>query len=131
MPNDYQIYLHDTPAKALFEHTRRDASHGCIRLSDPLGLARFLLRDRISTGPRPGSARRRAPVCPTTVRLRQRVPVMITYATAVARSNGDVFFYQDIYGHDRALTGCCRPPLPRVDGPHPAWLVVLLPTGYY
>jgi len=114
MPNDYQIYLHDTPAKAMFERTRRDASHGCIRLSDPLGLARFLLRDQIDWT----EARIRAAAgagVPTTVRLRRRVPVLITYATAVARQNGDVFFYQDIYGHDRTLDRLLRKgyPYPR------------------
>lgn len=114
MPNDYQIYLHDTPAKALFERTRRDASHGCIRLSDPLGLARFLLRDQIDWT----EARIRAAAAagvPTTVRLRRRIPVVITYATAVARQNGDVFFYQDIYGHDRTLDRLLRKgyPYPR------------------
>lgn len=114
MPNDYQIYLHDTPAKALFERTRRDASHGCIRLSDPLGLARFLLRDQIDWTEARIRAAANAGV-PTTVRLRQRVPVMITYATAVARQNGDVFFYQDIYGHDRTLDRLLRKgyPYPR------------------
>ncbi len=114
MPNDYQIYLHDTPAKTLFERTRRDASHGCIRLSDPLGLARFLLRDQIDwTDSRIRAAA--AAGVPTTVRLRQRIPVMITYATAVARQNGDVFFYQDIYGHDRTLDRLLRKgyPYPR------------------
>lgn len=114
MPNDYQIYLHDTPAKALFERTRRDASHGCIRLSDPLGLAKFLLRDQIDWT----EARIRAAAAggvPATVRLRRRIPVMITYATAVARQNGDVFFYQDIYGHDRTLDRLLRKgyPYPR------------------
>jgi murein L,D-transpeptidase YcbB/YkuD len=107
MPNDYQIYLHDTPAKALFERTRRDASHGCIRLSDPLGLARFLLRDQLDwTEARIRGAA--AAGVATTVHLRQRIPVVITYATAVARQNGDVFFYQDIYGHDRTLDRLLR-----------------------
>jgi murein L,D-transpeptidase YcbB/YkuD len=102
MPNDFQIYLHDTPSKALFERTRRDASHGCIRLGDPLGLAKFLLRDqpdwtddRIHTAMNAGE--------PTPVRLLQPVPIIITYATALARLDGDVFFYPDIYGHDKTL----------------------------
>lgn len=114
MPNDLQIYLHDTPSKAMFERTRRDASHGCIRLSDPLGLAKFLLRDQIDWT----EARIRAAASagePTTVRFRQPIPVLITYATAVARQNGDVFFYQDIYGHDRTLDRLLRKgyPYPR------------------
>ena len=46
LPNEHNIYLHDTPARALFSRTRRDFSHGCIRLADPFGLAWFLLHDR-------------------------------------------------------------------------------------
>jgi L,D-transpeptidase YcbB len=102
MPNDFQIYLHDTPSKALFERTRRDASHGCIRLGDPLGLTKFLLRDqpywsddRIHAAMNAGE--------PTPVRLLAPVPIIITYATALARLDGEVYFYPDIYGHDKTL----------------------------
>lgn len=102
MPNDFQVYLHDTPSKALFERTRRDASHGCIRLGDPMGLARFLLRDQPDWTPERMETAATAPA-PTTVRLRHPTPVVITYATAVARENGDVFFYADVYGHDKVL----------------------------
>lgn len=102
MPNDFQVYLHDTPSKAMFERTRRDASHGCIRLGDPLALARFLLRDQPDWTPEKIEAAATGPE-PTTVRLREKIPVIITYATAVARENGDVFFYSDIYGHDKVL----------------------------
>lgn len=102
LPNDFQIYLHDTPAKALFERTRRDASHGCIRVSDPLGLTKLLLRDQ----PEWTDERIRAAMnadAPTPVRLRTPVPILITYATALARLDGEVFFYADIYGHDKTL----------------------------
>jgi murein L,D-transpeptidase YcbB/YkuD len=102
MPNDFQVYLHDTPARTLFERTRRDASHGCIRVGDPFALARFLLRDQ----PEWTVARMMAAMSagePTTVPLRSPVPVYITYASAVARPSGEVFFYPDIYGHDRTL----------------------------
>jgi murein L,D-transpeptidase YcbB/YkuD len=107
MPNDYQVYLHDTPAKALFERTRRDASHGCIRLGDPLALAKFVLRDqpewteeKIRDAMNSGE--------PVTVRFRERIPVYIIYATALAVQNGDIFFYPDVYGHDRALDRLLR-----------------------
>jgi murein L,D-transpeptidase YcbB/YkuD len=102
MPNDFQIYLHDTPSKALFERTRRDTSHGCIRLADPLGLAKLLLRDQPDwTDDRIHAAMNAGE--PTPVRLRAPVPVIITYATALARLDGEVYFYPDIYGHDRTL----------------------------
>jgi murein L,D-transpeptidase YcbB/YkuD len=102
MPNDFQVYLHDTPSKALFDRTRRDASHGCIRLGDPFALAKFLLRDQPEwTDDRIRGAMNAGE--PTPVRFRNKVPVYIIYATALAVANGDVFFYPDIYGHDRTL----------------------------
>jgi L,D-transpeptidase YcbB len=102
LPNDYQVYLHDTPSKSLFEHSRRDASHGCIRLEDPLALARLVLRDqpewteeKIREAMKGDQSLR--------VDLTHPIPVFIVYGTAIARENGDVYFYSDIYGHDRTL----------------------------
>ncbi len=128
MPNDFQVYLHDTPTKSTFERTRRDASHGCIRLGDPFTLARFLLRDQ----PEWPDDRIRAAMNagePTTVRFRAPVPVYITYATAVARPTGDVFFYPDIYGHDRTLDRLLQKgyPYPRGAGPTAAAVPVANP----
>ncbi len=86
----------------MFERTRRDASHGCIRLGDPLALARFLLRDQPDwTEERIRSAMNAGE--PTPVRFRAPVPIMLTYATALASISGDVFFYPDIYGYDGTL----------------------------
>lgn len=119
MPNDHQVYLHDTPSKALFERTRRDASHGCIRLGDPLALAKFLLRDQPEWTDDAIRAAMQAEV-PTTVRFRERIPVHITYATAVARENGDVYFYPDIYGHDRTLEALLRKGYPYRAAARPA-----------
>ena len=45
LPNPYNVYLHSTPAQALFGESRRDFSHGCVRVSDPVGLAQYVLRD--------------------------------------------------------------------------------------
>jgi murein L,D-transpeptidase YcbB/YkuD len=102
LPNDYQVYLHDTPSRSLFGRSRRDASHGCIRLEDPFALARFVLRDqpewtdeRIRTAMKRDTSER--------VNLTHPIPVFIVYGTAIARENGDVYFYSDVYGHDRAL----------------------------
>ncbi len=101
-PNEFNVYLHDTPAQSVFRQARRDASHGCIRLAEPARLARFLLRDQ------PGwdsTAVANAMTLsePRQVTLTRPVPVHIVYATAVAREDGDVYFYADIYGHDRTL----------------------------
>ena len=107
MPNDNNIYLHDTPSKSLFERTRRDGSHGCIRLGDPFALAKFVLHDRPDwTDERIRTAM--AADVSERVDLTHPIPVFIIYATAVARENGDMFFYPDIYGHDRTLDGLLR-----------------------
>ena len=101
-PNQHNVYLHDTPAKSLFEKPRRDFSHGCIRLSQPLQLAELLLRDQTAWGPE----RIRAAMAadhPTQVSLSRPVPVYILYATAMARENGSVLFYPDLYKHDLEL----------------------------
>ena len=102
LPNAQAIYLHDTPAKTLFDNARRDFSHGCVRLSDPVALARFVLRDQPAWTPDRIGAAMRADT-PTNVTLSHPIPVLIVYGTAVARENGEVFFYGDIYGHDRTL----------------------------
>ena len=101
-PNDHNVYLHGTPATELFSLSRRDFSHGCIRLQDPAGLAVWVLRDP-SQWSRPqveaamnGRASRR-------VDLARPLPVTIYYTTAVVRPGNVVAFYGDVYGHDATL----------------------------
>jgi len=102
MPNDNNIYLHDTPSRALFERTRRDASHGCIRLGDPFAMAKFVLHDQPDWTDEKIRAAMTSEVS-TRVDLTHPIPVFIFYATAVANENGSTYFYPDIYGHDRTL----------------------------
>ena len=106
-PNDDNIYLHHTPAPQLFKRERRDFSHGCIRVEEPVALARFVLQDqpewteeRIRDAMENGNSR--------TIRLQQPLPVVIAYATAIVKSDGRVYFFQDIYGHDKLLDGALR-----------------------
>ena len=101
-PNAHSVYLHDSPARAAFQRARRDVSHGCVRVADAARLATFLLRaqsgwDSVAVGSAMGGR------TPRQVNLDRPVPVHIVYATAVAREDGRVFFYDDIYGHDRRL----------------------------
>jgi murein L,D-transpeptidase YcbB/YkuD len=101
-PNDFNVYLHDTPAHELFSRSRRDFSHGCIRLERPADLAVWVLRDN------PGWSldRVRAAMNGETmqqVNLAHPIPVLIVYGTAVVPEDGLVYFYDDIYGHDAAL----------------------------
>jgi murein L,D-transpeptidase YcbB/YkuD len=101
-PNPEAIYLHGTPRTEFFARTRRDFSHGCIRVEDPTTLAAWVLRDR----PRwSRSAIVAAQRNSATVRgsLSRPMPVVVWYTTAVAAPDGKAWFYADIYGHDREL----------------------------
>jgi murein L,D-transpeptidase YcbB/YkuD len=100
-PNNQHIFIHHTPATQLFDRSRRDFSHGCIRAEDPVALAKFVLAD----APEWTEARIRQAMSAgrsTTIRLAKPVPVVIAYSTVIAR-DGVVYFYPDIYGHDQLL----------------------------
>lgn len=102
LPNAHSVYLHDTAAKGLFARARRDLSHGCIRLSDPVSLAAHVLRDQ----PQWTIERIRAAMegeDDTRVNLTRPIPVCIVYTTAITRENGEVHFYADIYDLDDEL----------------------------
>jgi murein L,D-transpeptidase YcbB/YkuD len=102
MPNPYNVYLHSTPAKSLFAETRRDFSHGCVRVSDPVGLAQYVLRDAPEwTREKILDAMNGA--SPQTVTLKNRIRVFIVYGTAIATEKGNVLFFDDIYRHDERL----------------------------
>ncbi|MGD1080863.1 MAG: L,D-transpeptidase family protein [Candidatus Sulfotelmatobacter sp.] len=101
-PNSYNVYMHDTPSTELFAKSRRDFSHGCIRLERPTDLAAWVLRDKPGWTPE----RIRAAMNGTTtqqVNLAHPIPVLIVYATVIVLEDGVVHFYDDIYGHDAAL----------------------------
>lgn len=102
LPNDHDVYLHGTPAMALFTRPRRDFSHGCIRVEDPVALAAWVLRNQPQWTP---ESIRAAMNGDKTVRvgLDQRIPVLILYTTAVVMEDGEVRFFEDIYNQDTAL----------------------------
>jgi len=92
-PNGLDIYLHDTPNKALFSQDDRSLSHGCIRLEDAERLGRWLL----------GREPRTASLDPEqNVLLPTPVPIYLTYLTAQAR-NGQLSYVEDGYGRDRQV----------------------------
>ena len=102
-PNDYNVYMHDSPEQELFSKSRRDFSHGCVRLQRPADLAVWVLRDnegwnadRIRAAMKDGPANQQ-------VNLMHPIPVLILYATVIVSEDGVVHFYDDIYGHDAAL----------------------------
>ena len=102
MPNPMNIYLHSTSAKELFGRSRRDLSHGCIRVERPAELAEFVLADPQRWNAA-GVAAAMAEGSNRTVRLTRTVPVVLFYATALADRRGQVLFAQDIYRQDEAL----------------------------
>jgi len=101
-PNSYNVYMHDTPAPELFAKSRRDFSHGCVRLEKPADLAAWVLRD--NPGWTPERIRAAMNGAETQqVNLAHPVPVLIVYVTVMVLEDGVVHFYDDIYGHDDAL----------------------------
>ena len=101
-PNPYNIYLHDTPSKSLFQKDVRAFSHGCIRVGRPFDLAYALLaaqeadpegyfKSVLKTG------------AETTVKLRDPVPVHLVYFTAFPNAQGRIEYRDDVYGRDAAL----------------------------
>jgi murein L,D-transpeptidase YcbB/YkuD len=103
MPNPFNVYLHATPERALFERSQRTFSHGCIRVSEPAALAAYVLRDA------PGDWNEQAidaAMCGTEtlrIRLLEPIRVVVFYSTAVATQSQGVLFFEDVYGHDRKL----------------------------
>lgn len=102
MPNVYDVYLHGTPAAQLFSRSRRDFSHGCIRVENTVALAKWVLRDQAEWDTEHildamnGDKTLR-------VNLTVPIPVLILYGTAVVAEDGEIHFFDDIYGHDAIL----------------------------
>jgi murein L,D-transpeptidase YcbB/YkuD len=113
-PNEHNVYLHSTPSQELFSRTRRDFSHGCIRVEFPDKLAEWILKDnggdwtldKIDDAMKNGKDSQQ-------VNLKQKRPVFIVYATAVVLPDGTVKFFQDIYGHDATLKKALAQGYPR------------------
>ncbi|THD83107.1 murein L,D-transpeptidase [Aliigemmobacter aestuarii] len=117
-PNPYNIYLHDTPSKSLFDHEVRAFSHGCVRLGQPFEFAYALLaaqtedpkglfHGHLNTGQE------------TTVRLDDPVPVHLVYFTAYPTAKGRISYRRDVYGRDATIFDALQSAgvaLTRVDG---------------
>ncbi len=104
LPNSFDVYLHDTPARSLFAREARQLSHGCMRLEKPADLAKQLLKDdpnwpaaKIDETMKGGPTLR--------VPLAKRMPVYVFYWTAFVDGHGQVNFRPDVYGWDEKLLG--------------------------
>jgi len=108
-PNEYSIYLHDTPSRAKFEAESRTFSHGCIRLERPLELAEVLLSDQDPWTPEKinevlesGSTEN--------VELAHPVPVLIVYWTVSVGVSGEIRYMRDIYSLDPPVLAALNAP---------------------
>ncbi len=113
-PNDYAVYLHDTPSRSLFKDTRRAFSHGCVRVDDPLKLAVSLL------GPGRGWSEERLEKMygphERWVTLPVPMPIHLVYFTASVDPNGALRQFGDVYGYAekaRAMLGLGGPDVAR------------------
>ncbi len=107
-PNDFNIYLHDTPARALFDKDVRAFSHGCIRVQKPDELAQWALgwdAERVTEAMREGPDNR-------SVKLPAKIPVFITYLTAYTDADGRLRFGNDLYDRDDALVSAMQASVP-------------------
>jgi murein L,D-transpeptidase YcbB/YkuD len=102
-PNSNNVYLHSTPAQELFSQSRRDFSHGCIRVQKPAELTAWALRnnpgwdlERVRQAMQSGKDNQQ-------VNLAKPIPVLILYGTAIADEGGTVHFFDDIYHLDASL----------------------------
>lgn len=101
-PNNYNIYLHDTPNRNLFSQTNRGLSHGCIRIAEPKKFAEFLLRDQPSYT---SSAIDSLMYLEKEkwVTLKKKIPVFLVYFTSWVDASGELHFRRDIYKHDQKM----------------------------
>jgi murein L,D-transpeptidase YcbB/YkuD len=101
-PNEFNVYLHDTPFDKLFSQDQRGFSHGCVRLEEPAKLASYLLQKQKEWTPEKIEEAMHAKNEQWVV-LKEKVPVYIVYFTSWVDDNGDVHFLHDLYGHDEDL----------------------------
>jgi murein L,D-transpeptidase YcbB/YkuD len=109
-PNPYDIYLHSTPATELFNQTRRDFSHGCVRVQKPEDLAVWVLNSSGTPGPVDGAwdlphVHDDMANGPDNrqINLKAPLPIVIFYVTAIAAEDGHIHFFDDLYGYDQRL----------------------------
>ena len=112
-PNQFNVYLHDTPIDSLFARVSRSFSHGCVRLENPLALAEYVLRDQ------QGWTREKIEEAmhaeeERTVKLKKAIPVYLGYWTARVSSDGVMQFRKDVYGIDSRLAALLADRLSRL-----------------
>jgi len=108
-PNQENVYMHGTPAQELFARSRRDFSHGCVRVEDPVALAEWALEDRPEWN-RDRILAATAGSQSIHVKLARPIQVILFYTTAaVIPEDSTIRFAEDIYGHDARLDRALAP----------------------
>ena len=100
-PNNYSIYLHDAPAKYLFSQNKRAYSHGCVRVENPVTLAKLLLTDQTQWLKKVDAILKTDKE--TWIPVKPPMPVFIVYFTTWVDQAGNLNFRNDVYGHDKKL----------------------------
>lgn len=110
--NPYAIYLHDTPAQAMFKQSMRAVSHGCVRVEKPMELAAFLLNDKSKSDKivkETSEAALGQKVDARWVTVKDPLPVFISYYTAWTDDDGNLISSKDVYGYDKLLAPSFKP----------------------
>lgn len=108
-PNSFDVYMHGTSQASLFAHTRRDLSHGCIRLEAPDRLAVWVLQQQKTSWDRERLKTELSVSATEVVTLDKEIPVVFVYGTGFAAEDGSLRFLNDVYGIDAQLeTGLAR-----------------------
>ncbi len=100
-PNSYDVYLHDTPSKSLFQRDYRAFSHGCVRVMDPMAFADALLSEDSSMNA--AKLKKMIGGGERMVKLSRHIPVHLTYFTAEVDESGRLDLHPDLYGHDKRI----------------------------
>ena len=94
----FDIYLHDTNARELMKKNSRFLSHGCVRIEQPIVLAKYLLEERLDSATIDSLNQCRKDESPRDIPVKKKIPVVVYYMTADMDENGELRFYNDIYG---------------------------------
>jgi murein L,D-transpeptidase YcbB/YkuD len=105
-PNEYNIYIHDTPSRSLFDRETRALSHGCIRIQNPDQFAKVLLNDKSWDDEKIKIAMNQD--SEQIVKLDREIPVVILYMTFWAGEDGTANFRSDVYNRDEALLNALK-----------------------
>ncbi len=105
-PSQHTVFMHDTRAedKWMFNVARRTYSHGCMRVADPIGLAKIVLReDKGWDSAQVNAALNKGPLN-NEIAIDRKIPVHMTYFTAMVGDDGELHTFPDAYGHERRIT---------------------------